>query len=42
MDVFFSSQIQLYMENTENLEFTKIDICQSQRKTRELIIYARG
>lgn len=30
MDVFFSSQIQLYMENTKNLGFTKIE-----RKTRE-------
>ena len=44
MVLFFSSNsaIQWYMENTEKLEFTKTEICQSQRRTKELRIYVRG
>ena len=44
MVLFFSSNsaIQWYMENTEKLEFTKTEICQSQRRTKVLRIYVRG
>ena len=42
--LFFSSSsaIQWNMGNTEKLECTKTDICQSQRRTKELRIYVRG
>ena len=44
MVLFFSSSsaIQWNMGNTEKLECTKTDICQSQRITKELRIYVRG
>ena len=44
MVLFFSSSsaIQWNTGNTEKLECTKTDICQSQRRTKELRIYVRG